>query len=685
MKHISLLPILTAFALLAALASCAHVEPLPLPGVIDGSRTLTVLCAQTADDSRTTIDELTPKWKIGDALWVSDGINSARVNIPDEFAGKDFAELKIPGSLRGDTTLWFLYPYDEEATVSSGKIAVSIPVLQDGIFGNAHVAVGTCEAVATEVALKNASAILKFSIDREDLATLQITNNTVFSGAFKLTPSTGAKYSNSAPYSLKTIRMTFSGKGDKYLSCMSGSMPKGTRFTVVTKDGRVGGITTSKANTLTNGSLYDLGELDDRIVLNETPAVDLGLQETANCYIVSTAGSYKLPAVQGNSNATVGEAAFAELIWETVNTATAPTKYSVVTDVAYYDGYVYFRIPDEIKAGNALIAVMDITGTILWSWHIWILPEGYEDQTYAEGNPNPYSDAVMMDRNLGALSATPGDLTSYGMLYQWGRKDPFTGIASGSSTAVKVTGTSVSSIAQTTDNGTMEYAIANPTKMIYKSSNDWLATSDASLWSAGAKTVFDPCPAGYHVPFHNALNGLTISNTPWDATDKGRKITINGQVIWYPAAGTRASGSGSLQNGGTTCYSWFDKNGTSGQNAWKIASDTIGVAPKAQPQAAAFTVRCQKYVVSGEEQTLTIGMTVGAGETRLSPYITSETYSTAKVFWGDEDFNPLALETFLEHLYAAAGSYSMVVKGYSMSGFKLKSLGDITSIDVSGF
>ena len=686
MKHTFFKTVLAAFAAVAALASCAHVEPMPGPGIPGEGRTLTVLCAQTDGDSRTDLNDLTPQWQVGDALWVSDGISFARVEIPDEFAGKDYAELSIPGSLRADTTLWFLYPYDEDAAVVSGKVVASVPVVQDGVFGNAHLAVGSCNAAETAVALKNASAMLKFSIDREDLDMMQVYNNTVFSGSFKITPSTGAKYSNNAPYSLKTIRMDFSGKGEKYLSCMAVSLAKGTRFTFVTKDGRIGGITTSKANTLANGSIYDLGELDDRIEFDETPAVTLGTQETANCYIVTEAGSYRIPAVQGNSNATLGDVAFAELLWETVNTSETVTRYSVVTDVAYCDGYIYFHIPDPVKAGNALVAAVSATGDVLWSWHIWILPDGYADQTYAEGDPNPYSGAVMMDRNLGALSATPGAVTTNGLLYQWGRKDPFpgTGVLSGT-TAAKVAGTAVSTVAQTTENGTMEYAIAHPTHFIYKSSNDWLVNSDASLWSAGAKTVFDPCPAGYHIPFANAISGLTVANTPWNDTKKGRSITIDGQTLWFPAPGTRASGSGSLQNGGTTGYIWFDKNGTAGQNAWKTASDTIGIAAKAQPHAAGFSVRCQKYVVSGEEQIVTIGLNLPASGPYYSPYLMADAYASAKVFWGDENFDTLAMETFLEHLYSAASTYSLVVKGYSISGFKLKNLGDVTSIDVTGF
>lgn len=687
MKHTTFHSVIAAFAAITALASCAHVEPLPGPGIDGASRKLTVTCAQTEGASRTDINDVTPLWQAGDALWVSDGIRSVRVTVPDAFAGKNYAELTIPGTLRADTTLWFLYPYDEDAAVSSGKIIASIPIVQDGIFGHAHRAVGSCEPAESTVSLKNASAILKFSIDREDLAVMQFSNSTVFSGSFKLTPTTGAKYSNNSPYSLKTIRVDFSGKGDRYISCMAATMAKGTRFTFVTNDGRLGSITTSASNSLANGSIYDMGALDDRIVFNETPATTLGTQETANCYIVSEPGSYRLPIVQGNSSAAVvGTPAYGELLWETVNTSATLTKNSVVSDVAYYDGYLYFAVPEAIKAGNALVGVVDETGTVLWSWHIWILPNGYEDQTFAEGDPNPFSDAVLMDRNLGALSATPGAVDANGLLYQWGRKDPFpgAGVLSGT-TAAKVAGTSITTAAQNTDNGTVEFATANPTKFVYKSSGDWLVNSDASLWNAGAKTIYDPCPAGYHIPFANAISGLTTANTPWDDLRKGRSITIDGQTIWFPTPGTRASGSGSLQNAGTGCYFWFDKNDTAGQNAWRVGSDTIGVAPKAQPQAAGFSVRCQKYVVSGEEQTVTIGLNFEAAGTYYSPYLTADSYASAKVFWGDETSDALGVETFLKHLYSAAGAYSLVVKAYAVSGFKLKSLGDVTSIDVSGF
>lgn len=93
-------------------------------------------------------------------------------------------------------------------------------------------------------------------------------------------------------------------------------------------------------------------------------------------------------------------------------------KNCVVKDVVFDVGYVYFT---AVADGNAVIAVKDAGGNILWSWHIWVT--GYD--------PNNEYDTwcigvKMMNRNLGALSKEPEDgALTHGLLYQWGRKDPF--------------------------------------------------------------------------------------------------------------------------------------------------------------------------------------------------------------------------------------------------------------------
>ena len=83
---------------------------------------------------------------------------------------------------------------------------------------------------------------------------------------------------------------------------------------------------------------------------------------------------------------------------------------------------------------------------------------------------------TMMDRNLGATSATPGDVGALGLLYQWGRKDPFLGGGSiSSNTVAKSTGTWPSAVSSDSNTGTIAYATSNPTTFIMRNSNnyDW--------------------------------------------------------------------------------------------------------------------------------------------------------------------------------------------------------------------
>lgn len=171
----------------------------------------------------------------------------------------------------------------------------------------------------------------------------------------------------------------------------------------------------------------------------------------------------------------------------------------------------------------------------------------------------------MMDRNLGATSATPGDVRSLGLLYQWGRKDPFMGASSISSgTIAKKLYGSTHSVVSSSYYGTIEYAIAHPTAFIlfdnldshYSMRNyDWYYTgskaTDNTRWteSSSTKSIYDPCPAGWRVPdggsngvWAKALGSSDIlySSELFDDTKKG--INFSGKFgddysIWYPAAG----------------------------------------------------------------------------------------------------------------------------------------------------
>ena len=168
-------------------------------------------------------------------------------------------------------------------------------------------------------------------------------------------------------------------------------------------------------------------------ITHELPALNLSAQGTANCYIVDKEARCSFDAtVMGNGGegiipgggftdylgnpltapATIAPAS-AELLWETTD--------GLISELVLSDGIVSFNT--SAGKGNALIAVKDQQGRIMWSWHIWCtdLPA---DQVYMA---NKYGNSyTFMDRSLGATSALD-DTGSLGMSYQWGRKDPIPG------------------------------------------------------------------------------------------------------------------------------------------------------------------------------------------------------------------------------------------------------------------
>jgi uncharacterized protein (TIGR02145 family) len=296
-------------------------------------------------------------------------------------------------------------------------------------------------------------------------------------------------------------------------------------------------------------------------------AVDLSAAGTANSYIVSSAGSYKFSTVKGNSSESVGAVVSAEVLWETFGTSETPSVGSLVSNVRYEGGDIFFNTPETFKEGNAVIAAKDASGTILWSWHIWLTDQP-EEQVY-------YNNAgTMMDRNLGATSATPGDVGALGLLYQWGRKDPFLGSSSiSSSTEAKSTLTWPSAVSSDSSNGTIDYALEHPTTFItYNSNNyDWYYTGSSSTdntrWQS-SKTIYDPCPAGWRVPDggDNGVWSIALGSSSYfeddslyDSTNEGMNFSGrfgSSSIIWYPASGSRFYSDGRLSNIGSISDYW---------------------------------------------------------------------------------------------------------------------------------
>lgn len=322
----------------------------------------------------------------------------------------------------------------------------------------------------------------------------------------------------------------------------------------------------------------------------EQAATNLSLNGTANCYIVKPASVVSFDvAHKGNSTTELtGAGVSLKLIWQEKQGLVKSLYLNPETQTAFAE-------IDNAK-GNALVAVCDEIGTILWSWHLWICdyePEKTDYTTEANASGTQWT---FMDRNIGATETTQGSFDNYGMLYQWGRKDPFPGasgftiqnedysyVADGEKALYDIEGKAVSKIKDLAEfHGTIAKSIQQPATffaMTYKATGnvdeygepekvcdyitkDWVDVSNDDYWGgvSGKKTIFDPCPVGYKVPVSDAEGNtpyawMKFTDMTWDAVNRG--ALIYGQ--WFPCTGTRVYASGGLDCPEATPYAgvWF--------------------------------------------------------------------------------------------------------------------------------
>ncbi|MFS2534286.1 hypothetical protein [Bacteroides ovatus] len=217
----------------------------------------------------------------------------------------------------------------------------------------------------------------------------------------------------------------------------------------------------------------------------------------------------------------------AKLIWQDQENLISQVSFNTTTNrVAFLSN----------GAGNGIIAVYDKSdpnaedANVLWSWHIWCTekPDIIELGLPTNGEKYSGKNYKIMDRDLGATTNIPDKLTTCGLGYQWGRKDPFIGMASfytytsldnlepKNAPMYNVRGTEqeLKEEMSNESTGTIEYAIKHPNVFI-RASSDWLYYKEMFgnqyLWGNNPysrykmvdietmKTIYDPCPAGYKI------------------------------------------------------------------------------------------------------------------------------------------------------------------------------------------
>ena len=309
----------------------------------------------------------------------------------------------------------------------------------------------------------------------------------------------------------------------------------------------------------------------------------------ANCYVACKPKTrYIFDPMRGGNGSVELATAEIKLLWQ--------TKDDLVQYLDMRDGCARFYLSpdkdddgnelDTVVPGNALVGAYDANGELIWSWHIWVT----NNDPMAAENTFVIGGKTMMNQNLGADNNNEGEANgdaigrSYGLYYQWGRKDPLPGphdwnfslnyddvLYNHKGYEVKL------EYVASSEGGSIEWCNVNPLSVVIGNPDnayDWISNGhDDALWSASSKTNNDPCPAGWRVPEGGYNGGVGESGMPdgiWAKagfTRQGLTPFVDGEsnmlgkvfstplctpATWYPAAGSIEYNTGKL------CYVGVD-------------------------------------------------------------------------------------------------------------------------------
>lgn len=360
---------------------------------------------------------------------------------------------------------------------------------------------------------------------------------------------------------------------------------------------------------------YNVGMVADPVLLSANGTANTYIVNKADCLYAFNAkvkgnGSTKSISwsYDGEPHSTAFDAALtpssAELLWYSIPegeggfvNASPVSVGSVMYDEV--DGLVYFKTPKTFVSGNAVIAALNESGEIVWSWNIWAV-EGWD----AEATSRKAGRYTVMDRNLGAvLGLSAKDVSdnvkaagAIGNYYQWGRKDPFPAASEYQSTTnvqegwgnpayttldeYKVDGDKIFS-SDRAKNAKMLHAelgsgyslqqavdesVKYPHKWMFGGNSDavypqysWFSGEgdfqaksilDNEQWRylwgstdniSNEKTIYDPCPAGWKVPTADAYATFFASS---GSAAGGHGVYVSEYDLYFPFAGQRKAGFG---------------------------------------------------------------------------------------------------------------------------------------------
>ncbi len=577
-------------------------------------------------------------WKSGDALSVWEKNNSSNANVQLNLSAASVGETTgtFTGSLTpagSDFSLYAIYPYSSSYAADPSAVSVCLPaaVSQEtsvnGVVGVSDFMVGSGSFTSTDteyqMLFRYPLALLDIVVDgtgsclsEATVESVTITANTAFVGDATMDLTTGT-LSPANVDAGKSLVITYpsTAKMNAPTHAWVAVYPVdltdgGCCFDLKMTNGQEIKFNVNPKRPFLEQTIYtiNLTNIDTHVDAGKANPVYFDLVGAnggarANCYIVSEGGYYKFTAQKvdktdvftGSTPYTSGYRA--KWLWATSD----ESKVDYIS--LGNSGNVNFRVPANAN-GSTILAVLDPDGNIVWSWHIWCTGNENIMEPLHYGRNNSW---LVSDINLGAKGKSGTD--AFGFYYQWGRKDPFPGDIN---TCVFNTGVSISGLSSTNDAvvaDAIAYSVSHPTTLLYANTHHtWISTAsqaDAAqdLWTKTIrnKTNYDPCPAGYAMPWLDEYpwqNYFIASNMSFDTY--GFTYSYDGRTSYYPAAGYLNGLT--LTDAGKTVRCWASNiNGTpsssSNIQAYSVMVDiSTQTVTKHQSSRTAFglQVRCMK-------------------------------------------------------------------------------------------
>lgn len=491
----------------------------------------------------------TVTWVTDDPVMVSNGYGQMTMYVTQ--GGKTTADLYATEEVPDGNAFYAVYP-QENGSYSSGIFQSSIPTVQAYARGGFSTETFPMVAIADSkrnFAFRNAASLLKINTSSDLSEEIRISSVTVTADQ----PLSGGISVLYQTINEEPVVDCSTGENLVTVAGPEEGIPVGEPVYAVVAPGHYTGMTVRIA--LSNG-LNHVFSVDGTVSVDRSAYrdvdvaisdnfIDLSATETANCYMITKSGSYKFRTdIKGNGVMTsCGLPAATEGISD-VKVYYSDGSTFVDGSFSLIGNYVYFStVSGPLPSGTVLLSALDQDGATLWSWHIWA-NGNIEDVRLSDGS-------VWLNMNLGAHQVEFNAEGFNGYYYQWGRKDPFLQKFT-TSTAASVLAP-FGSHASATD-GSLENSIANPhifyggfhPSGVSSTTEDWSSYDDDEKvydwWNKdisgdgqnsvpAAKTMFDPCPPGYHVPVYSDLTALLqLAKADVQGSDGGR--TIDGKLFF---------------------------------------------------------------------------------------------------------------------------------------------------------